>query len=42
MNGAVDEKQDGTMEWQVLEIKSFLRACSTFLPTSGDEQWEAK
>lgn len=42
MNGAVNENQDGTAEWQALEIKSFLRACSTCLPASGDGQQEAK
>lgn len=28
MNGAVNENQDGAVEWQALEIKPSLRACS--------------
>lgn len=42
MNGAVNENQDRIVEWQALEMKSFIRACSTCLPTSSDGQVEAK
>lgn len=39
---AVNENQDGTVEWKALEIKPFLKAYGTCLPTSGDRQWEAE
>lgn len=42
MNGAVNENQDGTVEWQALEIKPSLRACSVCLPACSDGQWEGK
>lgn len=42
MNGTVNENEDGSVEWQALEMKSFLRACTTCLPTSSDGQREAE
>lgn len=42
MNGAVNENQEGTVEWQALEIKPSLRACSVCLPACSDGQWKGK
>lgn len=39
---SVNENQDGTVEWQALEMKPSLGACSVCLPACRGGQWEGR